>query len=107
MWTIPIVIVFVILLHAINAALWKGYVEEYNADRRFTCSGKQTSTATSEIQCIHRCLRIGKCSIANYKQNTNGNTKIDNCETFHVPSYHESCSSKHSVGWKGLVFWVS
>ena len=97
---------FAILFHAINATLRKGFVEEYHVDRKFTCSGKQTGSTTSEIQCVHRCLRTEKCNIANYKENTDENSKIDNCETFDFPSDYKSCSSEHSVGWKSLVLWV-
>ena len=100
------VIALLIPLHVINAALRKGYVEEYHADRKFTCSGKQTGSTTSEIQCIHRCLSTEMCSIANYKESTDENATSNNCETFDISSHHGSCSSEHSVNWKGLVLWV-
>ena len=73
--------------------------------RKFNCAGKRVVTATSEMQCVHQCLRNEKCELTNYREGDNGN--IDTCEVFHVPSNHESCSSTIETGWKALILKVS
>ena len=106
MYTINLLVVFATLWHVIRTSARNAYVEEYHTNRRFTCSEKHTRNATSEIQCVHHCLRKGKCSIANYKESNNAKSMTDNCEVFDVPSSHKSCSTVYSVGWKGLVLMV-
>lgn len=70
----------IILFLIKNSICDKGFVNEVFLNKRFYCAhgSNETSTVTSQIQCIHRCLRK-KCELLNY--NVNQGMK-DNCEVF-------------------------
>ena len=78
-----------------------GFVSELFEDKRRLCSNMEMKvyTVSSEIQCIHRCLRHDKCEAANYnKQSTK-----KNCEV----SLHGTCLSfVKGHAWKSLLIEV-
>ena len=94
------------LFQVIQSVSRQGSVQEYFTGRKFNCARKVVVKTTSEMQCVHHCLRNENCEIANYKDGGIGNVKQYNCEVFDVPSYHESCSSKDEAGWKTLILMV-
>ncbi|XP_065059823.1 uncharacterized protein LOC135687230 isoform X2 [Rhopilema esculentum] len=81
-----------------SVATESGFVSEFFEGKRCLCSNEEMKvyTVSSEIQCIHRCLRHDECEAANYnKQSTK-----KNCEV----SLNGTCSSFVEVhGWKSLV----
>ena len=103
MWTI---ILASISLYVIQSASKQSFVKEHMMNHKFYCASKNLNTATSEIQCVHRCLCKDECEVLNYRQRESESSIQENCEVFDVPSHHESCSSTQEGGWKSLLLTV-
>ena len=93
-------------LVAIESSSKQGTIKEHFISRKYNCAGKGVLTATSEMQCVHRCLRKEKCEVMNYRQREGESLNQDNCEVLDVPSTHESCTSTQQVRWKALLLTV-
>lgn len=108
---VPLIVLFCILSCIDSSAFGEsvqGFAEEVNADVKFECpySEKVVYTVSNQIQCHHKCLRMERCAILNFKQHGGGAIN-DNCEVYGKTDKESTCRSvKDMNGWTAIILEV-